>query len=105
MDRDRKWIKSLKEGDMAVLDVIYIYYKQGFLEFAKRYPIANDVALDVYHDSMIALFENSRRGKLDNLKSSIKTYLYAIGKYKIFALLKLTQQERQQSDEIMEGIN
>lgn len=104
MNKERQWVKSLKNGDTATLDVIYLQFKSGFLEFAKRYPIDTDIVLDIYHDSMIALYENISRGKLDALKSSIKTYLYAIGKYKIFAYLKSVQQEEQQGDELMEDI-
>lgn len=103
MNKERQWIRSLQNGDTAILDVIYLHYKSGFLAFAKRYPIATEVALDIYHDSMIALYENVVKGKLDGLKSSIKTYLYAIGKYKIFAYLKSNpQQEEWLGDELTE---
>lgn len=88
MNRDQEWIQSLKNGQTATLDVIYLKYKTGFIDFAKRYPIAVDVALDVYQDSIIILYENILKGKLNQLKSSIKTYLFAIGKYQIFAYLK-----------------
>lgn len=103
MNKERQWIQSLRNGDTATLDVIYLQYKGGFLAFAKRYPIATEVALDIYHDSMIVLYENIVQGKLNGLKSSIKTYLYAIGKYKIFAYLKsIPQQEERHADELME---
>lgn len=100
MNKDHQWIKSLKDGDTTILDAIYLRYKNGFLAFAARYPISREVALDIYHDSVIALYENVVKGKLDGLKSSIKTYLYAIGKYKIFTHLKSNPvQEEQLVDE------
>src|SRR5690606_28868566 len=83
MNKERQWIQSLQNGNTAILDEIYLQYKGGFLEFAKRYPIDPDVVLDIYHDSVIALYENIVQGKVNGLKSSIKTYLYAIGKFKI----------------------
>lgn len=105
MNKERQWIQSLQNGDTATLDVIYLHYKSGFLAFAKRYPIATEVALDIYHDSIIALYENIVQGKLNGLKSSIKTYLYAIGKYKIFAYLKSPKQEELNGEEYMEQIS
>lgn len=105
MNKERQWIQSLQNGHMSTLDVIYLQHKGGFLEFAKRYPIEMDVVLDIYHDSIIALYENIIQGKLNELRSSIKTYLYAIGKYKIFAYLKSTsQREEQLDDELIEEI-
>ncbi|MCC2598258.1 RNA polymerase sigma factor [Sphingobacterium sp. FBM7-1] len=105
MNKERQWIQSLQNGDTVILDKIYLQYKGGFLEFAKRYPIDPDMVLDIYHDSVIALYENIVQGKLNGLKSSIKTYLYAIGKFKIFAYLKSPKQEVLSDKELMEQIN
>jgi len=105
MNKEREWIQCLQDGNTAILDEIYLQYKGGFLEFAKRYPIDTDVVLDIYHDSVIALYENIVKGKLNGLKSSIKTYLYAIGKFKIFAYLKSPKQEELSGDELIEQIS
>lgn len=105
MNKDQQWIQFLQHGDTAILEEIYLEYKVGFLEFAKRYPVDTDVVLDIYHDSVIALYENIVQGKLNGLKSSIKTYLYAIGKYKIFAYLRSPKQEELRGEELMEQIN
>lgn len=105
MNKEQEWIRLLQNGNTAILDEIYLQYKGGFLEFAKRYSIEADVVLDIYHDSVIALYENIVQGKLNGLKSSIKTYLYAIGKFKIFAYLKLPKQEELNGDEFMGQIN
>src|SRR5690606_4660402 len=60
----------------------------------------------VYQDSIIILYENIIQGKLNQMKSSIKTYLYAIGKYKIFAHLKVeAQHEQLQGDELLGEMN
>ncbi|TDO02784.1 RNA polymerase sigma factor [Sunxiuqinia elliptica] len=88
MNKDQQWIRSLQNGHQEILGEIYLRYKRAFLDFAKRYPIETDEVLDIYQDSIIILYENIKQGKLNRLKSSIKTYLYAIGKYKIFAYLK-----------------
>lgn len=105
MNKEREWIRLLQDGNTAILDEIYLQYKGGFLEFAKRYSIEADVVLDIYHDSVIALYENIVQGKLNGLKSSIKTYLYAIGKFKIFAYLKSPKQEELSDEDVMGQIN
>ena len=104
MNKESQWIKSLQNGETATLDDIYLEFKGGFLKFAERYSLAPDMALDIYHDSIIALYENIRQRKLNNLKSSIKTYLYAIGKYKIFAYLKTAQHKQFDDVELIEEI-
>jgi RNA polymerase sigma-70 factor (ECF subfamily) len=44
--------------------------------------------LDIYQDSIIAFYENVENGKLTTLKSSLKTYIFSIGKYSIYNLMK-----------------
>ncbi|MFC3196881.1 RNA polymerase sigma factor [Parapedobacter deserti] len=107
MNNDKRRIKSLKAGHTETLDELYRRYRSGFLEFCKRYAVAAEVALDIYQDSIIVLYENSKQGKLDELKSSIKTYLYAIGKYKMINYLN--EQSRHhyqelQGDELVEEL-
>src|SRR5690606_5648277 len=50
---------------------------------------SDEDAVDIYQDSMIVLYENILSGKLTTLTSSVKTYLFAIGKYKIYNTLKV----------------
>ncbi len=43
---------------------------------------------DVYQDTIIAFYENILSGKLTELTSSLKTYIFSIGKYSIYNKLK-----------------
>ena len=88
MDRTNKKIELLKRRDERTIAEIYQEYRHGFILFAKRYDLEDENVLDVYQDAIIALCENAEQGKLDNLKSSLKTYLFSIGKYMIFAHLR-----------------
>ena len=81
-------IAKLKIGDEQTLKDIYLTNKKPFFLFAARYQLANDDVLDTYQDAIIALCENAKKGKIDDLKSSIQTYLFAIGKFMIFKKLK-----------------
>ncbi len=84
----RENLLLLKKGPNQALEKIYTGYRKSFLQFARKYELDDDILIKIYQDSFIALREHAIKGKLDHIKSSIKTYLYNIGEYKIHALLK-----------------
>lgn len=81
-------IAALKQDDPAVVRQIYLSNKKVFFAVASRYAVTTNDVEDIYQDAVIALIENAKRGKLDTLKSSVSTYLIAIGKFMIFKKLK-----------------
>ncbi|BAO75259.1 RNA polymerase sigma factor [Winogradskyella sp. PG-2] len=81
-------LKGLKTGDTSVLKSVYLNNKDAFIAFAKTYGLNKNDALDIYQDSILALRENVATGRLVELKSSLKTYLFSIGKYMIFDFLR-----------------
>lgn len=91
-------IALLKKGDKWTIQEIYKEYRSGFLLFATRFPLNEDDILDIYQDAVIALWENAQKGKLDNLESSLRTYLFAIGKYMIYSQLKDNKKEAAYED-------
>lgn len=95
MDKDNYYLEQLKNGNQKVLDKIYLTYKKEFLFFAKKYTQDEETIVDVFQDSMIVLYENVRKGKLTSLNSSLKTYLFSIGKYKLYRF----NQENQKNTE------
>lgn len=85
---DNHVLELLKKRDQQALREVYTSNKEGFVAFAKKYSIANDDILDIYQDVIIALLENIALGKLETLNSSLKTYLFSIGKYMIYDYLR-----------------
>lgn len=81
-------IEQLKCGDEKTIRKIYEDNKNGFFLFAHRYSLDKDELTDIYQDALIALIENAKKGKIDELKSSLTTYLFGIGKFMIFQRLK-----------------
>lgn len=81
-------LELLKKGDNATLQRIYEDNRNVFINFSKRYNISKNDAVDIYQDAIIALHENAVNGKINSLNSSVSTYLFAIGKNKIFQLLR-----------------
>ncbi|MDN5200371.1 sigma-70 family RNA polymerase sigma factor [Fulvivirgaceae bacterium BMA10] len=78
---DKKIIQRIKSGDKKELGNIYTHYRSEFLSWIMRnYQCELDEAKDYYQFAIMVLYKNISHGKLDNLKSSIKTYVFAIGK-------------------------
>ncbi|WP_299761168.1 sigma-70 family RNA polymerase sigma factor [uncultured Dokdonia sp.] len=81
-------ITTLRTGDPVAYQVIYEGYRDAFIGFASKYDIQQDTILDVYQESMLALYENVMSGKVKDFSSSIKTYLFGIGKLKLYEQLR-----------------
>lgn len=78
---DLALVKKLRSGDTTALDGFYTTHRLEFLKWAyKSYNLTSDKALDLYQDTIIILYENVMKGKLIYLQSSLKTYVFAIGK-------------------------
>lgn len=93
MNSESRLIAQIKSGDQKAAEKIYNQYRKEFLVYASRLSISDEDAADIYQDSMVTLYENIVSGKLTTLTSSIKTYLFAIGKHKIYSRLKLKDSE------------
>lgn len=81
-------IQTLKQGDKRRLQQLYEENREPFLRFAKKYPLSQEDVLDIYQDATVAFIENIEKGKINDLKSSVTTYLFAIGKLMIFQKIK-----------------
>lgn len=79
---------QLRSGDERAFEWVYKEYKEGFLAFSKSYRINSDELIDIYQDATIALFQNFVEKQLELDKSSVKTYLYGIGKHLILKAAK-----------------
>ena len=78
---DTDLLQKLKNGDTGALDRFYIAHRMEFVKWAdKTYGLGSSEAIDIYQDSFIILYENIMNGKLINLESSLKTYMFAVGK-------------------------
>jgi RNA polymerase sigma factor (sigma-70 family) len=83
MDRN-KVIERIKAGNDEDLKEIYSKYRKEFLAWVTRsYNCSEDDGKDIYQATVIAFFEGIVSGKLRELTSSVKTYLFAIGKNKL----------------------
>lgn len=76
------------------INALYELYKQPFIQFATRnYPVDEETATDIYQESFTAMYQNISNGKYKERNTSLKTYLFEIGKHHIFNHLNKEQKE------------
>ena len=85
--------RELTSGDMTTYQRYYVEFKDEFFGFARRMTRDDQVIADSYHDAFIALYENIVQQKLQELSSSLKTYIFSIGKYALLSKLRKGQKE------------
>ena len=104
-ENSKNTIDLIKSGDQAALRKIYDENRNIFIKFSRKYNVKEADALDIYQDSIVILYENIVNGKITDLSSKISTYLFAIGKYKIFQLHRDNSKIELQNEIIIEEEN
>lgn len=85
---EQHFVNALKTNDKAVIKALYTDYRIAFLGFSKKYNIDENDALDIYQEAFLAIRKHAISGKLYEINSSFKTYLFGIGKHLIYKKLK-----------------
>lgn len=77
-------LESVAQGDFKAFEEAYLSYRDEFIVWAnKNYYCDFEESRDIYQATVIQFYENVRSGRLTQLTSDLKTYLFAIGKNKI----------------------
>ena len=91
---DPQFIQMLREGNEDALVEIYKLYRNDFINWSvKNYSCSEDEAKDVFQDTVIILYQNILNNKFKVINSELKTYLFAIGKFKLLNLLKKSSKQ------------
>ena len=78
---DTHLIEQVRSGDDAAMEKVYSKYRNEFVSWSmKKYSISENRALDYYQDAITILFEKAINNTLGSIQSSLKTYLFGIGK-------------------------
>lgn len=92
-NKDQQLFQSIKNREEAGLVELYKLHRQEFIKWAwQQYKMESDDAADVFQDTIITLRRNIVTGRLVELTSTLKTYLFAVGKN--LALSKLKQNKK-----------
>lgn len=100
--KELELFNQLKAGNESSITEVYDLYREEFIRWCNIHYSTDDAgAADLFQDTVIAFYYNIRRGVLNELSSSLKTYLFAIGKN--LALKKLKKESRMiVNDEVLE---
>jgi RNA polymerase sigma factor (sigma-70 family) len=96
-------LDEIRKGDRKSLQQLYEQYRKAFEQWAMgHYKISEDESAEVYQKAFIAFYYNVKEGKLSQLNSSVKTYLFAIGKNILRQHFKATSRSMEPLDHNLE---
>lgn len=91
VSKEKHIIERIRSGDHKILSNIYEEHREEFFMWLNKYfNCTADEAKDTYQNVILVFYENIISGKLKEMTSSVKTYLFAVGKYKMMEQKKLS---------------
>ncbi|WP_166963964.1 sigma-70 family RNA polymerase sigma factor [Yeosuana marina] len=85
---EQHYVDALKTENHFLIKELYNTNRNAFLNFAKQYYIAEMDSIDIYQEAFISLRKHAISGKLYDIKCTLKTYLFGIGKHLIYKKIK-----------------
>jgi len=96
----------IREGDERVLSQLYRTHRQPFMRWAKQhYNCEAEEASEIYQQAFVILYQNAKKGKMDHLKSSLRTYLFGIGKNLLYNLWRSPNRRMIHLDDLTEDLH
>lgn len=90
---DQDILERIKSGDDRAVVAMYENYRKEFLYWSfNSFGLAPEDAADIFQDAVVIMYSNVRKGKLEALSCSVKTYLFGIAKN--LALRKIHNKSR-----------
>jgi RNA polymerase sigma factor (sigma-70 family) len=92
---DAETIDLIKKGDPRGLNTAYEAFRSEFVHWLmKSQKCDKEDAREYYQAAILIVYDNIHAGKLDNLRSSLKTYLFGIGKNLVWQQYRDTQRQQ-----------
>lgn len=105
IEQEADVIQRIRKSPNEVLLELYGAYKKEFFSWSyKTFGASEDDAGDCFQDAMIIFYRNITSGKLIELNSSVKTYLFSIGKNLLLRKFKIAQRELPMNDEFQKYV-
>jgi len=78
---DKDFIQAIRDNQRGTAKSLYLQYREPFFNWARtRYTKNEEDLADAFQESVIVFYQNVQEGKITELRSSVKTYLFSIGK-------------------------
>jgi len=78
---DSELVHLVRSGDGAGLSFVYEKYRREFMNWIRKFSNCSlEEAQEYYQAATLILYENIVSNKVTDLQSSLKTYLFGIGK-------------------------
>lgn len=91
---DSHIIDLIRQGGQPELGRIYETYRKEFLHWITRdFHCSEDDSKDIYQVTILIFHDNIKAGKLTHMASSLKTYLFAIGKNVAREMMRKAQRD------------
>ncbi len=82
-------LDKLRNGDESPMFDLYQLYRDEFIIWAiSSFKVKEDQAKDAFQEAILDFHQNVIKGHLTELTSTIKTYLFQIGKHKVLNIQK-----------------
>ncbi len=95
-------IELIRSGDDAYITTIYREYRQPFVQWIKgEFSCTEEDAIEFFQTAVVILYDNVVTGKLQDLNSNVKTYLFAIGRNKAHEWLRYRKKLNSTSDDLV----
>lgn len=97
MWNDKRIVDSIRDGEDEGIIALYKHYREEFVRWAdKTFSLDHELAADAFQEAILAVRYNIAMGKYRS-ESSLKTYLFTIGKHHIMRRQRKEQREIRQS--------
>ncbi len=78
---DAELILLIKRNDPRGLTIVYETFRSEFIQWIIKFTrCTREDAQEYYQAAVMIVYDNIHQGKLESLQSSLKTYLFGIGK-------------------------
>lgn len=97
-------LKALFQSDAErTIDLVYRDYRAEFLNFGVKMCSNKELVVDAFQEAILGLYQNLIQNKIIENKSSVKTYLFEIGKRQLLKSMKKEKQIANRNEVVIEN--
>lgn len=100
---ERDILASIRKGNQRVMEEVYFKHRKEFISWSiRKFDITEDDALDHYQDTLTIFFEKVMNGSIVEIESTLKTYLFGIGKNRVRQQFDVSGRKEKHQDGLAE---